>query len=81
MIRWVAVAVGLAAALSATAPASADNELPDALVVADATPVAAYASHLVFSRADGAGGFELVQRVNAGPVERLPVPSRAVPFG
>ena len=44
------------------------------------TPIAAYGGRLVWSRPDGAGGFELVQRVGDGPVTRLPVPSRSVPF-
>ena len=44
------------------------------------TPIAAYGGRLVWSRPDGAGGFELVQRVGDGPVTRLPIPSRSVPF-
>ncbi|HEY5142665.1 MAG TPA: hypothetical protein VII98_04120, partial [Solirubrobacteraceae bacterium] len=44
------------------------------------TPIAAYGGRLVWSRPDGAGDFELVQRVGDGPVTRLPIPSRSVPF-
>ncbi|MGZ4307616.1 MAG: hypothetical protein ACXVSL_22445 [Solirubrobacteraceae bacterium] len=43
-------------------------------------PIAAYGGRLVWSRPVGARGFELVQRVGDGPVTRLPVPSRSVPF-
>ena len=44
------------------------------------TPIAAYHGRLVWSRPDGAGRFELVERVGSGPVTRLPVAARGAPF-
>ena len=43
-------------------------------------PIAAYDGRLVWSRPDGAGGYELVQRVANGPIVELPIKPRAVPF-
>src|SRR3954454_12318065 len=53
---------------------------PDVALVADPTPIASYGGRLVFSRADGRGRFELVQRRGDGPVAPVGVPSRDVPF-
>lgn len=53
---------------------------PKPVSVSAPTPIAAYGERLVWSRRGGAGGFELVQRVGSGPVVRLPVPPRSVPF-
>src|SRR4051794_22398614 len=74
---WFAGFVWLA--LAATAGGQRDLP-PDVSPVADPTPIASYGARLVFSRADGRGGFELVQRVGSGPVEPVGVPPRAVPF-
>jgi hypothetical protein len=52
----------------------------DVAPVADPTPIASYGGHLVFSRADAAGRFELVQRTGDGPVVPVGVPPRSVPF-
>ena len=59
-------------------PASAVAQTP--VSVSAPTPIAAYGERLVWSRPDGAGGFELVQRVGNGPVRLLPVRPRSVPF-
>lgn len=68
-----------AASASATVPA---GSVPPTRVtpVADATPIASYDGHLVFSRAVGDDRYDLMQRVGDGPVQRVPVPSRSVPF-
>jgi hypothetical protein len=80
-MRAFAVVITVAFAAVAAAPAVAQSDLPGPVApVADGTPIAAYGGHLVFSRADGHGRFQLVQRVGDGPVTALPVPSRAVPF-
>lgn len=44
------------------------------------TPIAAYGDRVVWSRPNAEGGFDLVQRVGSGPVRRLPVAPRRVPF-
>ena len=73
--------LSLALSLAAAAPAVAQTDVPAAVSpVADPTPIASYGGHLVFSRANGAGGFELVQRVGDGPVAAVGVPPRSVPF-
>ncbi len=72
--------IGLVA-VSAAGAAFAQQDPPSSLTpVADATPIASYRGHLVFSRAVGNGGFELVQRIADGPLQRVPVPLRSVPF-
>lgn len=53
---------------------------PKSVSVSAPTPIAAYGGRLVWSRPDGAGGFELVQRAGNGPVTRLPIAPRSVPF-
>src|SRR4051812_15815418 len=68
-------------ALGAAPAALAQQDVPAAVApVADPTPIASYGGHLVFSRADAAGRFELVQRTGDGPVVPVGVPSRSVPF-
>jgi hypothetical protein len=79
--RTAAVCSTGVAWLALPAAAGGQQDLPpDVAPVADPTPIASYGGHLVFSRADGRGGFELVQRVGNGPVEPVGVPSRTVPF-
>jgi hypothetical protein len=64
-----------------TTAASAQQDVPSAVApIADPTPIASYGGRLVFSRADGNGGFELVERTGSGPVVPVGVPPRAVPF-
>ncbi|HEY5144063.1 MAG TPA: hypothetical protein VII98_11250 [Solirubrobacteraceae bacterium] len=76
-VGLTAVPAAIAAGFLALAgSAIAQTRVP----VSAPTPIAAYGGRLVWSRPDGAGGFELVQRVGDGPVTRLPVPSRSVPF-
>lgn len=60
--------------------ASAQDRPPDVAPLADPTPIAAYGGHVVFSRGDGNGRFELVRRTGDGPVVPVGVPPRAVPF-
>lgn len=48
--------------------------------VSAVSPIASYHGRLVWSRSDGAGRFELVQRVGNGPVTRFAIASRGVPF-
>jgi hypothetical protein len=81
-LRTCLVCATAAVALApAGSVASAQDDVPPAIApVADPTPLAAHGSELVFSRADGRGGFELVRRTGSGPVRRIPVPSRRVPF-
>ncbi len=75
-----ALTVVVAAAAAGPLASSAAAVVPEPVSVSAPTPIAAYGERLVFSRPDRAGRFELVQRVGAGPVTRLPVPSRGVPF-
>lgn len=72
------VLTAILASIGVGLPASAVAQAP--VSVSDPTPIAAYGGHLVWSRPDGAGGFRLVQRVGNGPVKRLPIPARSVPF-
>jgi len=65
------------ALLLALAPSAAAQDIAP---VADPTPIASYGGHLVFSRADGSGGFELVQRTGDGPITPVGVRPRSVPF-
>lgn len=67
--------------LAVTAAAAVGFSAGPAPIPVDApTPIAAYGSRLVWSRPDGKGGFELVQRAGGAPVRRLPVAPRSVPF-
>ena len=75
-ITTFAVTVGL---MVCSAPAPAQNPTPVTAVSAP-SPIAAYQGRLVWSRPDGAGAYELVQRVGDGPVTKLPIKPRAVPF-
>lgn len=80
-LRAETFAVALFAWLWALAPSAGAQDLPPTITqVADPTPIASYDGHLVFSRADGRGGYELVQRAGSGPVQPVGVPSRSVPF-
>ena len=69
----------LAGLMAWSEPAAAQEVAPVTGVSAP-TPIAAYQGRLVWSRPDGAGAYELVQRVGNGPVTELPVAPRAVPF-
>src|SRR3954447_13490656 len=67
--------------LGAAAAAPAQSDVPSSVTpLADPAPIASYGGHLVFSRSNGAGGFDLVQRTGGGPVVPVGVPPRAVPF-
>ena len=72
--------LALATCMLACAPAAAQDVPPPITPIADPAPIAAYGSTLVFSRADGLGGFELVRRTGSGPVQRIPIAPRRVPF-
>ncbi len=74
-----AFVVSSAMLLATVSPAAAAEPVPVTGVSA-MTPIAAYQGRLVWSRPDGGGRFELVQRVANGPVTRLPVAPRSVPF-
>jgi hypothetical protein len=76
LVTTVAVLVGL---MVWSAPAPARDPAPVTGVSAPG-PIAAYGGRLVWSRPDGGGGYELVQRVGNGPVAKLPIRPRAVPF-
>ena len=76
MVATLAVLVG---SMVWAAPAPAQDLTPVTGVSAPG-PIAAHQGRLVWSRPDGAGGYELVQRVRNGPVAELPVRPRAVPF-
>ena len=82
MQRFVVTALmALVAAFAAGLPVSAASDAtPKPVSVRAPTPIAAYGDHLVWSRPNGAGAFELVRRVGGGPVTRLPIPPRSVPF-
>jgi hypothetical protein len=74
-----ALALVIAAASAATAPAQSDVPAPVS-PIASPTPIASYRGHLVFSRRAADGRFELVQRTGDGPVVPVGVPPRSVPF-
>ena len=63
----------------AAAPAAAQTPAPVTGVTAQ-TPIAAYKGHLVWSRRDGSGRYELVQRVGNGAITAFKIAHRTVPF-
>ena len=73
VVITAAVTVGFFA-LAATAAA------PKPVAVSAPAPIAAYGNRVVWSQPNGVGRFELVQRVGNGPIVRLPVRTRSVPF-
>jgi hypothetical protein len=79
-LRTAAICAAGLASLALPAASTGQELPPDVSPLADPAPIASYGGRLVFSRADGRGGFELVQRVRGGPVEPVGVRSRSVPF-
>lgn len=80
MRRLTATVLASVAAATGTGLFDAAGVGASPVPVSAPTPIAAHGERLVWSRPDGAGGFELVQRVGSGPVVRLPVAPRSVPF-
>lgn len=77
----VAVALtGLLASLGFAATAIAAEEPTPITGVKAMTPIAAYKGRLVWSRPDGSGRYELVQRIGNGAVTALKIAHRTVPF-